>query len=330
MSDPKAIVVAGAGAVGCYVGGRLLEAGHNVTFLGRNAHGDEIARNGLKVSGVDAPPTILLDINWQSDPACLAKAEIVLVAVKSRSTLEMAEQIARYAPRATVISLQNGISNPDMLRAACPEADVRAAIVEFNVIHAGEGQFRKATSGDIEIEDGPGGIDRFLSVPGSRFAATRDIRAAQWGKLLVNLNNALNALSGLPLREQLADRRWRRLLAAQIDETREVLTIAGIRPKRFTPLPTRLVPSVLRLPTPLFRRIAKAMLTIDKYARSSMQDDLRLGRSTEIDALQGEVLKLAAQYGLDCPTIARIVAAIRAAEAARAGSPGLDPATLQG
>ena len=87
-------------------------------------------------------------------------------------------------------------------------------------------------------------------------------------------------------------------------------------------------PPVLRLPTPLFRRIARAMLTIDPSARTSMQDDLVRGRATEIDALQGAVLDLARTHGIACPAIERVTAAIRAAEAAGQGPPGLDPRTL--
>ena len=70
--------------------------------------------------------------------------------------------------------------------------------------------------------------------------ATRDIAGVQWGKLLVNLNNAINALSGLPLREQLAQRGWRRLFADQIAEGLMAVRAEGIRPVSSTPVPARL------------------------------------------------------------------------------------------
>jgi 2-dehydropantoate 2-reductase len=69
---------------------------------------------------------------------------------------------------------------------------------------------------------------------------------------------------------------------------------------------------VLRLPTPLFRRIAARMLRIDPQARSSMADDLALGRATEIDALSGEVVRLAASLGVRAPLNEAMVARIQA------------------
>ncbi len=121
--------------------------------------------------------------------------------------------------------------------------------------------------------------------------------AVAWGKLLLNLNNALNALAGVPLREEIADRAWRRLLASCIDEALAALAAAGIRPAKVGALPPALIPKVLRLPDALFRLVAAAQLRIDPKARSSMADDLQQRRLTEIDQLQGRVVALADAAG---------------------------------
>jgi 2-dehydropantoate 2-reductase len=330
MNDarPRRIAVAGAGSIGCHVGGRLAVAGRDVVFLGRKRICDELAAHGLTVSDHTGRRDTVRAPKCQYDPAGLAGADLVLVAVKSGATAEIADQIAKHAPEATVVSLQNGISNPDILRTALPRAEVRGAVVGYNVIRPVPGEFRQSTSGGIILEDATGDLARILSVPGLEVRPAADIRPELWGKLLVNLNNALNALSGRPLLEQLQDRGWRRLLAAQMSETLAVLAAAGIRPARFTAAPPGLVPHVLRLPTPLFRRVAKAMLTIDPEARSSMQDDLRAGRTTEIDALQGEVLRLAERTGTPCPTVRAVVTAVRRAQEDGAGPPGLQPGAL--
>ncbi len=143
-------------------------------------------------------------------------------------------------------------------------------------------------------------------------ADPKDMRALQWGKLLLNLNNPVNALSGLALRAQLLQRGYRRCLAALQQEALDVLAAAGLVPARLTPLPPRGLPGLLRLPTPLFRLLAARMLKIDAQARSSMADDLALGRVTEIDALCGEVLRLAAQLGRSAPLNARMQALVQA------------------
>jgi 2-dehydropantoate 2-reductase len=128
----------------------------------------------------------------------------------------------------------------------------------------------------------------------------------QWPKLLLNLNNPVNALSGLPLRAELLDRDHRRVLAALQHEALRALAAAGIAPARITALPPRWMPHLLRLPNWLFERVAARLLRIDANARSSMADDVALGRRTEVDAFCGEVLRLARAHGGDAPINARI------------------------
>jgi 2-dehydropantoate 2-reductase len=129
---------------------------------------------------------------------------------------------------------------------------------------------------------------------------------------------------------ELADKRWRRLLAAQIEEGLAVLQAAGIKPARIEGVPPRAVPRILKLPDWLFRRVAARMLAIDPEARSSMWEDLERRRPTEIDHLQGAILALAAKARVRVPLTQRIVRLVKEAEAARAGSPGLPPEHLLG
>jgi 2-dehydropantoate 2-reductase len=142
-----------------------------------------------------------------------------------------------------------------------------------------------------------------------------DFAAVQWGKLLLNLNNPVNALSGLPLKAELSQRAYRRCLALLIDEARAVLRVAGIRPAKVARVGPGLLPTLLRLPDALFTRVAATMLRIDPQARSSMWEDLQAGRRTEVDYLNGAVVKLAQSLGLKAPANERLVALMRAAEA---------------
>jgi 2-dehydropantoate 2-reductase len=151
-----------------------------------------------------------------------------------------------------------------------------------------------------------------------------------WGKLVLNLNNAVNALAGIPLARELAERRWRLLLAAQIDEALAVLRARGIHPAVVEGVPPWAIPRILRLPDWLFRVVARRMLAVDPQARSSMWEDLLRGRATEVDYLQGAILKLAEPVGAATPMTERIVRLIKDAEAARAGPPGLQPGEITG
>jgi 2-dehydropantoate 2-reductase len=332
------IVVAGAGSIGCYVGGCLALAGRDVTLLLRPALAGAIAQRGLRISDLDGmdrpvPPSA---VRLATDPeAALAEADIVLVTVKSGATAAMAELIAEHGSSgATVVSLQNGIGNVDVLLARLGGmARVVAGMVPFNVVQTlAEGEpprFHRATSGTVLIGAGAAGLREALGAEGLAVAESRDMTGVMWGKLLLNLNNALNALAGVPLATELSDKRWRRLLAGQIEEGLAVLKAAGIRPARIEGVPPGAAPRILRLPNWLFKRVAARMLAIDPEARSSMWEDLQRRRPTEIDHLQGAILALAGKTGVRVPLTQRIVGLVKAAEAARAGSPGLTPERIR-
>jgi 2-dehydropantoate 2-reductase len=326
MGASKSVAVAGAGSIGCFVGGMLRAGGHPVSLLARPRVIYEIGRNGLRVTSFEGIEHRLstAEIRPSEDLAVFADADIILVTVKSDDTAAIAEQIAQHARKdAVIVSLQNGTGNVSVLREVLPDHDVLAGMVPFNVLSMGEGHYHRATSGDILLEKDDAGTAKSLSQPELRFRAVDDIEGVQWGKLLVNLNNALNALSGLPLRDQLAQRSWRALFADQMREALAVIKAEGIAPVSTTPLPASLTPFILKLPDALFTRIAASMVKIDPKARSSMWEDLQRGRRTEIDHLQGLIAALAQRHGLPAPLSTRIVALIREAERAAKGSPGL-------
>lgn len=321
------ICIAGAGSIGCFVGGVLAHAGHDVRFLARPRIVEAVARDGLRLTDYAALDLHLHGLVMSEDPqSALDGADLVLVCVKSGATGDMAAHIAAFAPNAQVISLQNGVANAVALRTALPRADVRASVVPFNVVAKGPASFHRASSGDILVEAGP---LPDLNSPHLVWTPHADIVAVQWGKLLINLGNAINALSDLPLLTQLQDRAWRRLIADQMAEALRILRVAGIKPAKSTAAPPALIPHILRLPTPLFRLIAAQMLTIDAEARSSMWEDLTRGRVTEVDALQGAILALAAHHGRQAPLNARMRALIKRAEAAGNGPPGLGPSDIR-
>jgi 2-dehydropantoate 2-reductase len=333
LSPQSRIVVAGAGSIGCYVGGCLASAGRRVTLLARRAIADAVARHGLRVSDLDGadrtlPPSA---VAATADAAALAQADVVLVTVKSGATAEMADAIARHAPpHAIVVSLQNGIGNADTIAARLGAGQTAVAgMVPFNVVQTrSEGaapRFHRATSGVIRIAPTVPELRDLLNVTGASVAEHPDMPGVLWGKLVLNLNNALNALSGLPLATQLADRRWRLLLAAQASEALRVMKAAGIRAARVEGVHPRMVPPILRLPDPVFRLVAGRMLAIDPQARSSMWEDLERRRPTEIGHLQGVILEHAAKTNTPAPLTQRIVALVKQAESAGKGSPALSP-----
>jgi 2-dehydropantoate 2-reductase len=332
MISDRPVGVAGAGSIGCFVGGMVAAAGRRVALLARPRVIGEIQGHGLRLTSFEGfERNIASDqLTLSDDPSIFGAAGVVLVTVKSADTAEVADLIAKHAAAdAVIVSLQNGVGNLSLLRQRLPGRRVLGGMVPFNVIALGEGRFHRATSGDIVVEQDDAGTAELLSVPGLKMRPTRDIAGVQWGKLLVNLNNALNALADLPLRQQLAQRAWRVLFADQIAEGLAAIRAEGIRPISSTPVPVSWTPHLLRLPDALFNMVLGRTMKIDPEARSSMWDDLRRGRRTEIDYLQGVITAIADRRGLEVPLSRRIVALIKIAEAAGKGSPRLTPEQIR-
>ncbi len=328
MNSGRTIGIAGAGSIGCFVGGMLAAGGRRVALLARPRVIGEIQAHGLRLTSFEgSDQTIAASrLALSEDASIFSDASVVLVTVKSADTAGMADVIARNAPPdVTIVSLQNGVGNVAVLRNRLPGRRVLGGMVPFNVVAPGEGRFHRATSGDIVVEQDDARTADKLSVPGLKMRPTGNIDGVQWGKLLVNLNNALNALADLPLRRQLSIRPWRQLFADQMAEGLMAIRAEGIRPVSPTPIPAAWMPPLLRLPDAIFEVLLGRTMKIDPAARSSMWEDLRRGRRTEIDYLQGVITEIAERHGLDVSLSRRVVELIRRAEHDGKGSPGLTP-----
>lgn len=333
MSRDRTICIAGAGSIGCFVGGLLAAGGRDVSLLGRNRVLDDIRAHGLRLSSFEGvklrvPPDA---ISMSDDPAAMANAGIIAVAVKSGDTAAMAQLIAHHtAADATIVSLQNGVENVACLKAALPGRQILGGMVPFNVVTREDGTVHRATSGALVIERDETDTAARFAVPHLAVRTTDDIAGVQWGKLLINLSNALNALSGLPLHAQLLQKPWRSLYADQISEGLSVLRAAGIVAVAPTAAPAWLTPYLLRLPDRLFAVVLDRVMKIDADARSSMWDDIQRGRPTEIDYLQGVLVRMAEQRDIAVPLCRRVLQLVKLAEADQRGSPGLSAEDVRG
>jgi 2-dehydropantoate 2-reductase len=320
LATPPNIVVLGAGSVGCFIGGAWAAEGLNVSFIGRQKVEEEVKRHGVRLSDVDGWRTHLPPdaVAFSTKPAALAKADIVLLTTKSGGTAAAAKQIAAHAKRKpAVISFQNGVTNAELLKSLLPKHEVVQGIVPFNVAHQGHGRWHKGVSGTLAAE-GTATICTIAKRVASGPATLRpvsDIAGLAWGKLLINLNNAVNALSGKPLLQELGERDYRRVVAASMIEALDLLKAAGIEPAQVGPIPPKLLPHAIAAPNFIFRNLLLRIQRIDANARSSMLDDLEAGRPTEIDYLNGEVVKLAGKLGRDAPVNSAIADLVRQREA---------------
>ncbi|MCG2656281.1 MAG: 2-dehydropantoate 2-reductase [Hydrogenophaga sp.] len=320
-APPGPVLVMGAGSVGCFVGGCLQAAGVRVDFVGRSHRLAALQASGLQLTDQDGRdqriPPARLRLHGQV-PAGLAPS-LVLLCVKSGATADSARELQERLPAGTtVLSLQNGMQNAQLASQAAPGLNVMPGMVAFNVAHGPDGRFHRGTAGQLAARDTPALRlwQPHFERAGLPLVLHTELRNVQWGKLLLNLNNPVNALSGLPLRAQLQDAARRREFAGLVEEALDVMAHAGVRPARMTPLPWRLLVRVLRWPTPVFKVVARRMLRMDHLARSSMADDLAHGRPTEIDELCGEVVRLAGTVDRPAPLNSAMVTRIHSIKTA--------------
>ena len=276
------ITILGAGSIGSYLGGLIVSSGAKVEMIGRESSAKSIRENGLKLTHFKNE-TIYLQprkINYSTNYA-----------------EEAAKIINKYARKeALVISFQNGVQNTQALKNELGQI-VLAGVVPFNVTAKGTGWYHCGTDGKLALEytKDPHILElkRFFDKSGQELTLHEDILSVQWGKLLVNLNNALNTLAGIPLKSCLSQREYRKSLALVIEEALLVVRSAGIEPANFGGAhPSKMI-KILRLPNLLYSLLMRTVVKIDEKARSSVLDDLELGKSSELDYLQGEIIKLA-------------------------------------
>lgn len=312
------VAVFGAGSIGCYVGGQLAAGGAHVTFIGRERFKSAIEAHGLRLTHYERDP---INVNANSfdfvlSAESISDADVILVCVKSQDSVAAATTLNAHAKKdALIISFQNGVSNADTLREELDDQFVLGGVVPFNVTSPGLGHFHCGTEGDLIVQafDNPrlDDLTEAFEATGQGLKQVQDIKAVQWGKLLVNLNNALSALSGGTLHKGLSQKAYRKTLIRMMEEALDIMQKAGIEPAQFGKTPPKQTMKIMGLPNVLFKIVMNMVVRIDKTARSSMLDDLEMGRGAEIDYLQGEIVKLAKSIDHEAPINKIIMDAVK-------------------
>lgn len=293
------VAVYGAGAVGCFFGAKLAEAGAPVTLIGRAAHVDAIRRDGLLF---DSPgETRRVRIAADTGPESVREAGLVLFCVKTRDTDAGARELAPLLrPDAVVVSLQNGVDNVPRLRDAGIDALASVVYVATSMpapghlLHAGRGDLVIGEYGARNGSNRAQSIARLFERAGVPCRIEADLRGELWSKLVTNCAfNAISALARSRYGPMMADPDTRALMREAIDECvavarAEDVPIAGADEQFAAAM-----------------RIGEAMTR----ASSSMAQDLARGRLTEIDSINGYVARLGRMHGVATP-VNRALAAL--------------------
>jgi 2-dehydropantoate 2-reductase len=296
----------GAGSVGCYFGALLARAGHTVTLIGRQAHVQAITAHGLRLQSATLDEHVRLSASTEAK--AVAGADVVLLCVKSTDTETAARQIQPHlAPGALVLTLQNGVDNDERVRAMLgPAQPVAAAVVYVATAMAGPGHVRHFGRGDLLIAPSPVSerLALELAAAGIPTQVSGNVRGALWAKLVINCAyNALSAITQQPYGWLVQQDGASAVIADLVAECQAVAQADGVR------LDGDIHAGV--------RDIAQSM----PAQLSSTAQDLARGRPSEIEHLNGYVVRRGAALGVATPVNQALLVLVRMAEAARATAP---------
>lgn len=285
MTQSLKVAVMGAGAVGCYFGGMLARAGHDVVLIARPRHVDAIEESGLHMETRTFDEHVRLAVS--SEPNAVHGAQLVLFCVKSTDT-ESAGALIRphLAPGALVLCLQNGVDNADRLRAVLLGHAVAAAVVYVATEMAGPGHLKHHGRGDLVIE--PSAISdtvaQALIAAGVPTEVSGNVRGALWAKLILNsAYNAVSAIAQLPYGKTVQGVGIKDVMRDVVAECLAVAKAEGVEVA------------------------GDVHAAVDKLAGSmpnqyaSTAQDLARGKPTEIDYLNGLIVKRGEALGVPVP-----------------------------
>jgi 2-dehydropantoate 2-reductase len=291
------VTVVGAGAVGCYYGGMLARAGHDVTLIGRPQHVEAIERQGLRLETQTFDERIR--VSASSEGSAVQSAQLVLFCVKSTDTASAAAAIKPHlAPHALVLSLQNGVENADRLRAILSQA-VLAAVVYIGTEMAGPGHVRHHGRGELIIERSRASdeVAQALIAAGVPTDISDNVRGALWAKLILNCAyNALSAITQLPYGRLVQGAGITAVMRDVVDECLAVAKADDVT------LPGDVDAAV--------RRIAETVP--DQY--SSTAQDLARSKPSEIDHLNGLIVRRGEALGVATPVNRLLYAIVKLIE----------------
>lgn len=310
------ILVMGAGAIGCFLGGSLAGRGHQVTLVGRPPLMKRIAAAGLVVRWPDQPAQTVFPKTATGVAAAGTGYDFILLTVKSPDTCRAAQQLAAEAgisAQSRLVSFQNGIGNEEQLADVFSDQAILAGTITIpiQVPEAGVIQISKAKGGiglaPLVESQSLQPLAEALREAGLVTQTYADYRAMKWSKLMLNIvTNAASAILNLPPAQIIARPELFDLEIAALRECGQVMQAQHIRPVRLPGYPVdwlaRLV-ATQWLPGQLKRAILRPFMVSGRGTKMpSLQIDLAAGRaSSEIDALNGAIVRAGQQFGVATP-----------------------------
>jgi 2-dehydropantoate 2-reductase len=278
------VAVMGAGAVGCYYGGMLARAGRDVVLIARPHHVDAIRHNGLRLDTQTFDEHVRLQAS--TEPDAVKGAKLVLFCVKSTDTDHAAQALKPHLEAdALILCLQNGVENAERVRELLPQ-ETAAAVVYVASEMAGPGHIRHHGRGELVIE--PSSVSqelaRVFAQAGVPTEISDNVRGALWAKLILNCAyNALSALSRLPYGKLVQGEGVTRVMRDVVDECLAVAKADGVT-----------------IPGDVDAAVKRIVESMPNQFSSTAQDLIR-GKRSEIDHLNGLIVRRGEALGVPTP-----------------------------
>jgi 2-dehydropantoate 2-reductase len=285
MTDRLQVAVMGAGAVGCYFGGMLARAGVDVTLVGRPHHVEAIRRDGLHMDTRAFDEYIR--VKASSEAEAVQGAQLVLLCVKSGDTERAGTQIKRHISHDTVVlCLQNGCDNDQRLRAVLPEPEVAAAVVFLGAAMVAPGHVKHHGSGELVIDTirNIPDLPQIFETAAIPTRVSDNVRGQLWLKLIINCAyNAISAIGRKPYGQAVVSPGVQDVMRDVVDECVAVARAEGID-----------------LPGDVDAAVRRIVETIPEQYSSTAQDVMR-GKPTEIDYLNGHIVRRGKAHNIRTP-----------------------------
>ena len=302
MTEKLTFAVMGAGAVGCYYGGMLSRAGHDVTLIARPQHVQAIAGEGLRLQTQTFDEQVHLKAS--ADASAVQGADVVLFCVKSSDTEAAGRLMQPFLQADTlVLCLQNGVDNADRLRAVLPGHTVGAAVVYVATEMAGPGHVKHNGRGDLVIEPSASSasVADALMAAGVPTVVSNNVRGELWAKLILNCAyNAVSAITQLPYGKTVAGNGVQDVMRDVVAECLAVARADGVQ-----------------VAGDVHQAVAKLAASMPSQSSSTAQD-LARGRPTEIDYLNGFIVRRGAVLGVATPANRVLWSLVKLLESKRA------------
>lgn len=307
--------VIGLGAVGSIIGGLLTETlKKDVILIGKPYQVDVIQKEGIKIIGLNKK---IKNIQITSNLSEIKNLDVIFICVKSQDTETVAKQIKKHLKKTSlIVSLQNGVRNGEILHKTTGRT-VLSGVVLFNAVYKKPGEVNLTIKGGILLEnkdETAGSISNILNKAGIKTILVDNINGFLWSKLILNLQIAVTALTGQTIKESITNNDSRKIIIETMKEGIKIVEKSGIKLEKLPGADPKKMLKRLERYNSLTLKIGSIFIGVKKEARNSMWQSLYRRRPTEIDYINGEIVKLAEKNGLKAPINTKLVELVKQAE----------------